>query len=154
MNAISPIEVDPDPIEIDPRPCEWCGLKIDRHQMIDSGEGPEFFCFDFAPEELSLAELERRDELRFQEEVAAMVARMELADPRDRWRHTGEQPPARINSNEEFISSPYRTPQSTIDAFWYVVRLGDPEYLIGWLARHPLDAPVLHELWERKNASA
>ena len=33
------LHIDPDPIELDPRPCGNCGLTVDRHQMIDSGEG-------------------------------------------------------------------------------------------------------------------
>jgi hypothetical protein len=85
MNALT------SPIEIDPRPCILCGLKIDRHELVDAGEGPEFFCLP--SDELMLVELEQRVELTREIEVAAMVKRMELADPRDRWRHTGELPP-------------------------------------------------------------
>jgi len=48
----------------------------------------------------------------------------------------------------------YSTPQSTVDAFLYVVRLGDADYLSRWLAQHPLDAPHLLKIWERKNALA
>jgi hypothetical protein len=44
----------------------------------------------------------------------------------------------------------YRLPQSTIDAFWHVVRLDDPDHLARWLAQHPADAPHLHEIWGRK----
>jgi hypothetical protein len=43
-----------------------------------------------------------------------------------------------------------RPPQATVDAFWYVVRLDDPDYLARWLAQHPADAPHLHEIWGRK----
>jgi hypothetical protein len=46
----------------------------------------------------------------------------------------------------------YSTPQSTIDAFWYVVRNECPEYLKGWLARHPADAPFLLTICKQKNA--
>jgi hypothetical protein len=49
---------------------------------------------------------------------------------------------------------PYATPKSTIAAFWYVVNLGDADYLARWLADHPADAPYLFEIWERKNARA
>jgi hypothetical protein len=49
---------------------------------------------------------------------------------------------------------PYRTPQSTIDAFWHVVHLNDQAYLTRWLEDHPLDAPYLHKIWERKCSSA
>lgn len=45
---------------------------------------------------------------------------------------------------------PYRTPQSTIDAFWYVVSLCDPERLNAWLDDHPQDAPFLLKLLEGK----
>ena len=44
MNIAVPADIEPEPIEIDPRPCELCGLTIDRHQIVDNGEGPEFFC--------------------------------------------------------------------------------------------------------------
>src|SRR5258705_11360394 len=80
MNAISPIQLEPEPLEIDPRPCELCGLTIDRHEMVDHGEGPEFFCIDFLPDDMTLVELERRAELRRQEDVAAIFARLEAMD--------------------------------------------------------------------------
>ena len=38
------IEREPAPIEIDPRDCVLCGLTIDKHKMVDDGEGPVFFC--------------------------------------------------------------------------------------------------------------
>src|ERR1700731_952748 len=107
--------LEPDPLEIEPRPCELCGCTLDRHKMIDNGEGPEFFCIDYYPEELSLAELERRAELRRQEEIAWIVAHMEADD--------GPYEPARPAE-----PPPYRTPQATIDAFWYVATL-EPEKL-------------------------
>jgi hypothetical protein len=44
----------------------------------------------------------------------------------------------------------YRTPRSTIDAFWFVVRQGDATALAAWLAYHPLDKAQLHELWRAK----
>jgi hypothetical protein len=37
---------EPEPLEIDPRPCELCGLTVDRHEMVDDGDGPIFFCVD------------------------------------------------------------------------------------------------------------
>jgi hypothetical protein len=73
-----------------------------------------------------------------------LVTQWELADPRDRWRHTGEPPPP--PEEEILVLRPYRTAQSTIDAFRYVVREGDPEYLEAWLGRHPKDAPYLRGL--------
>jgi hypothetical protein len=44
----------------------------------------------------------------------------------------------------------YRTPQSTVDAFWYVVRLNDQAYLLQWLSEHPKDAAHLEKLLEEK----
>jgi hypothetical protein len=125
----------PSPIEIDPRPCEHCGLTIDRHNMVDDGDGPEFFCRD-------------GDDI---------VRRWELADPRDSWRHTGEKPPLAHVRNSDVGAKParpepYRTAQSTIDAFWHVVRNHDDVYLAAWLKRHPADAAFLIRLWEAKNA--
>jgi hypothetical protein len=84
--------------------------------------------------------------------AADLIAQWEIADPRDRWRHTGEHPPSAVETPRA-APQPYRTPQSTIDAFWYVVRLDDPDYLTRWLERHPLDASALCKLWEGKNAS-
>jgi hypothetical protein len=42
---------------------------------------------------------------------------------------------------------------STIDAFFYVLRLDDAEYLTKWLAAHPHDVQELHKVWERKCSS-
>ena len=134
-----------DPHVIDPRPCEWCGLKVDRHRMVDHGEGPEFFCL--AADELDLFELELRAELIRQVEVAAIVRDMEMADDRDRWRHTGEPPPETVEAAPS-AKPPYRTPQSTIDAFRYVVGEGDIVRLKGWLADRPRDAAFLVALLE------
>jgi hypothetical protein len=124
----------PSPIEIDSRPCELCGCTIDRHEMIDNGEGPEFFCIDYFPEELSLAELERRAEMRRQEEVAAIIARWETLGPPD-------IPPPRE-------PEPYRPAKSTIDAFRFVAATGDVVRLKAWLADRPKDAPLLLALLE------
>jgi hypothetical protein len=44
----------------------------------------------------------------------------------------------------------YHTPQSTIDAFWWVARNEDTEYLARWLRQHPRDAANLHDLWKTK----
>lgn len=46
----------------------------------------------------------------------------------------------------------YRTPQSTIDAFWYVRWLGDPGYLENWLADHPYDREFLQTLKPKEPA--
>jgi hypothetical protein len=127
----------PPPIEMDPRPCLLCGLTIDRHDMVDDGEGPEFFCADLSPDEMTLLELERRAEMRRQEEVAAILARM------DAMQGPVEPPPPRE-------PPPYRPAQSTIDAFWYVVSLRDAERFKAWLAARPDDAPFLLKLLESK----
>ncbi len=105
--------------------------------MVDHGEGPEFFCDDL--------------ETQIHLDAAVLVRRWELADPRDRWKHTGEPPP-KASTPREPGPKPYRTAQSTVDAFWYVVRNEGPEYLKAWLARHPADAPFLLKIWKQKNA--
>lgn len=48
----------------------------------------------------------------------------------------------------------YRTPQSTIDAFWCVVALDDPDYLAVWLSDHSRDIAHLQKLWGRKCTTA
>jgi hypothetical protein len=54
-----------------------------------------------------------------------------------------------------FTPRPYRTPQSTIDAFWYLVQLNEPDRLKAWLEARPSDAPTLLKLYEeRKNVRA
>jgi hypothetical protein len=131
-------ELELDPIQIDPRPCELCGLTIDRHDMIDSGNGPEFFCADLSPDEMTLTELERRAEYRREEEIAAIFVRLEAMD----------DPSKRLPARAE--PEPYRTAQSTIDAFWFVVALKDPEKLAVWLRGRERDAPFLLKLLEAK----
>ena len=133
MMSDAPDTLEMDPIEVDPRPCEHCDLTIDRHRRVDTEEGPEFFCLP--ADELDLDELELRAELIRQVEVAAIVRDMELNDPRDRWRHTGERPPNLVDVPAPPRSKP-RVAQSTVDAFKYVVSLGDPEYLANWLRDH------------------
>jgi hypothetical protein len=127
MNAISPGQIEPDPLEIDPRPRELCGRAIDQHERIDHGEGPEFYCY---PDD-------------------DLVKLWELADPRDRWRHTGEAPPKVLEIPRARLE-PYRTPDSTIDAFKYVASLGDADRLARWLADHPADKAELFKLWKAK----
>lgn len=83
--------------------------------------------------------------------AADLVAQWERADPRDAWKYTGEHPPRTIIAPAPV--QPYRTPQATVDAFWYVVSLDDPDYLARWLAEHPDDSTFLVKLWERKHAS-
>jgi hypothetical protein len=122
------------PLAIDPRSCR-CGLTIDRHEMIDGGDGPLFFCPDQSPDDMTLEELERRTELRRQEDVAAILAAMPECPP----IVPVDKPP-----------EPYRTPQATRDAFWHVVSLADPEKFKAWLDDHPKDARFLIKLLEGK----
>lgn len=44
----------------------------------------------------------------------------------------------------------YTTPQSTIDAFWYLVQCNDEQYLANWLLDHPMDAVFLTNLRQAK----
>jgi hypothetical protein len=126
--------IDLDLLEIDPRPCELCGLTIDRHECVDDGEGPEFYCY---PDD-------------------DIVRLWDLADPRDAWRHTGEAPPPASARNSDITpprtSAPahYRTPEATQQAFWFVVGLCDPARLKAWLHDHPRDARHLLKLLEGK----
>jgi hypothetical protein len=74
-------------------------------------------------------------------EIARRVERWEAADQRRSYAPASSP-------------RPHGTPQSTIDAFWHVVRAEDPQYLARWLAQHPADAPHLHEIWGRKCSTA
>jgi hypothetical protein len=147
MIPVSHARLELDPIEIDPRPCGFCGRKIDGHVMVDEdGEGPIFYCPDDLEIQIHLA-------------AADLVKQWELADPRDRWKHTGETPPPASVRNSDIAAKPnaprpYRVPQSTIDAFFYVAGLGDAENLRRWLQQHPRDAETLCKLWEGKNVKA
>jgi hypothetical protein len=131
---IRPTHPTPAPIEMDPRPCELCGLTVDRHEVVDDGDGPIFYCLDLSPDEMTLPELERRAELRRQEDVAAILASMP------------DSPPLVPRSEPE----PHRPAQSTVDAFWCVVGLGDAEHFKAWLRDRPKDTPYLLELLETK----
>jgi hypothetical protein len=81
--------------------------------------------------------------------VDEIVRRLELADPRDRWKYTGEPPPPEEIRNSDISGKPASMPrprataQSTVDAFKFVVSLGDPERLATWLRNHPGDVPAL-----------
>jgi hypothetical protein len=130
--------VAPDPIEIDPRPCDLCGLTIDRHDMVDDGDGPEFFCLDWLPDEMTLPELERRAEMRRQEEIAAIMARWEAMDEEISRRKAAPLP----------APEPYRPAQSTGDAFRLLIKTGDAARARAWLADRPKDAPSLLLLLE------
>jgi hypothetical protein len=103
-----------------------------------------------AQTEKLLNQLDRRAVLQQREDAAALVKRWELADPRDRWKHTGEKQPHVESVEFKFKPRPYTTEQSTIDAFWYLVRLNDPDRLKSWMADHPLDEPTLIKLLETR----
>jgi hypothetical protein len=85
--------------------------------------------------------------------TAELIAHWELADPRDAWRHTGDVAPPTAVRNSDISArkptAPPRTPQATIDAFWYLVRLNDPARLKQWLADRPEHAPHLRRLLEK-----
>ena len=46
----------------------------------------------------------------------------------------------------------YRPARSTIDAFWYLVRLKEPDRLVAWLEDHPREKSYLLKLLETSNA--
>src|SRR5262245_23768036 len=72
--------------EVDTSRCLECGLTADEHQRVDTPDGPEYYCDEA--------------EVNAYRSRQAIVARMEMADPRDRWKHTGEPRPA--DSSEEY----------------------------------------------------
>jgi hypothetical protein len=86
-------------------------------------------------DEIGLDELERRAELRRQEEAGVIAASLEATDR-----------PAPSPAKPK----PYRTPESTVQAFWYLVGLEDQSRLNAWLAEHPKDAPFLLKLLKDK----
>jgi hypothetical protein len=133
----------PAPLAIDPRPCEWCGLTVDRHRMVDNGDGPEFFCLDLCSDELTPPELERRAELRRQEDIAAIIARWEAMDE-DIARAARAQPPR--------APEPYRPAASSIEAFRFLLATDDAPRVRAWLADRPRDTPYLLDLLESKTA--
>lgn len=120
------IDVD-DPANV----CAMCGHHRDNHRRIDTADGLEYFC----PEEAGVDDI---------------VRRLELADPRDRWKHTGEPPPPLVPEPSYRPRRAYCTPQSTVDAFKYVLSLEDPTHLKDWLRDHPDDAPFLLKQLESK----
>lgn len=128
-------EIAPDPINLDPRPCELCGLTIGRHDIVDHGDGPEFYCADVLPDDMTLDELECRAELRRQEDVAAILARIDAMD----------RP---LNAPAPRARKPYGPAASTAAAFQYLVTIGDLERLKAWLAARPKDTPFLLAMLE------
>ena len=105
----------------------------------------------FGQDEIQAIMAEAFDEeiSELQSSVDDIVRRWELADPRDAWRHTGETPPPAAFRNSDISGAPaakpkpYKTPQSTIDAFLWVARKDDIAQLREWLSDHPKDAPYL-----------
>jgi hypothetical protein len=81
--------------------------------------------------------------------AADLIAQWERADPRDCWRHSGEEPPRAVKPAPA-AAQPYRTPQATIDAFWYVISLRDPARFNAWLDDHSKDATFLLKLLDAK----
>jgi len=136
MNAPFVFDAEPDPIELDPRPCGACGLTINRHERIDTPEGPEFRCLNLDPDEMTLIELERRAELRRQEECAEIFARLEAMD----------DPSKRLPQRSG--RAPYRPAPSTEKAFRYLVATGDVPRLREWLVDRPKDSPFLLAMLE------
>jgi hypothetical protein len=70
------------------------------------------------------------------------------------WELPDDRPPIvkpRAEKSAKPTAAPYRTPQSVVDAFLYVARNQDSEYLARWLADHPRDVATLNKLWEAKN---
>ena len=83
----------------------------------------------FAPREVV-------EEIDLPSDYAAQIVRQwEMADLRDRWKHTGE-PPSATTEVAPAAARSYRPPSSVVEAFRYVVRLGDPERLSAWLRDH------------------
>jgi hypothetical protein len=80
------------------------------------------------------------------------------------WRASETNPPTKaslpatrgtpLEPEREAPKRSHRTPQSTIDAFWYVVRSGDADRLTRWLEQHPADTAELYEIWKKKCAHA
>jgi hypothetical protein len=91
----------------------------------------------------ALAPHEAAKEVDLPSDYAIQIGRQwELADPRDRWRHTGEPPPG-IAETPAATRRKAAVPQSTVDAFKFVVALGDPDHLTRWLRDHSDVAPAL-----------
>ena len=60
--------------------------------------------------------------------------------------------PSRPDNVLEFKPRPYQTSDSTINAFWYVVRNYDDASIEKWLDEHPRDRLYLIDLLDAKNA--
>jgi hypothetical protein len=132
--SIAPAGIEPDPLEIEPAPAI-------ESAPIEMKPLCELYGY-------TIEDLEELIYLR----AADLIAQWERADPRDRWRHTGEAPPPSARPAARPVA-PYRTPQATVDAFLYVAGLDEPEHLARWLDQHPRDEKYLCKLWKAKNAA-
>jgi hypothetical protein len=74
--------------------------------------------------------------------------RLEIARRIERWEEADHLLPKPAATKKPI----YRTPQSTIDAFWYTANT-EPGTLTDWLLDHPLDAPFLRKLAEARCTS-
>ncbi len=165
--AVTPADFDPAPIEIDPRLCRICGLKIDRHVMVDEGEGPEFFCAEsdeWLHEKLlaSKSHPSSSDRVYVRVYVRGWNAAIDFA--LEQMRIACDEPPQwfaesvkpQCDDAPPIAPEPtrrYRTPQATIDAFKYLARQGDAARLRAWLDHRRQDAPYLLSLLERDHVA-
>jgi hypothetical protein len=138
---------DPDLIEIDCRPCALCGLQIDLHRMVDSGEGPEHFCFE-AAETVGYLVARKYTSTNGRPFALGFNAGLDFAI-----RHLVLQEAASMVEAPPIVPAdrepaPYRTPRATVDAFKFVVSLANAGHLARWLRDHPRDAPFLLKLLE------
>jgi hypothetical protein len=63
------------------------------------------------------------------------------------WELAG--PPQAVNGSRA-RPQPHSTPDSVVDAFFFVARQGDAKRLAKWLADHPADKAELFKLWKAK----
>jgi hypothetical protein len=101
----------------------------DAVQDIMSGA---FVFAEIAPDELS--------------EACEQEIMLRTADLVRRWEAEAPLPPPKPAPTRQRCEPP----QSTIDAFWYVVSLGKPQYLRTWLHDRPRDKAYLLKILESK----
>jgi hypothetical protein len=121
MSDVLELPADTEPAPLATEHCEICGC------LVEDLEEVIFLC------------------------AADMVAQWQRDDPRDAWRHSGDLPPKTEPQPRWPARKAYKTPEATIDAFWYVARNHDAEYLARWLDNHPDDIATLTKLWEAKH---
>jgi hypothetical protein len=80
----------------------------------------------------------------------AVQAEMALAFMAVDLRHAPEDAPLQPSPELEQPKRPCTPAPATVAAFWYAVHNESAEYLTRWLEQHPLDAPHLHTIWEKK----